>query len=176
MVPNEPGTMTRVLTIPIIIDRGIGVSGDALTRRPYFRYGIAFDRQPPRDEWMPEFESQWSDDPSLKVRLINSVLQTIEAVELEPAALAEIENYKQASSGVPSGIPHSFARMLYFSAVTITTVGYGDIVPITDRARTLCAAEATLGTVLLGLFVGACANAAQKINTNCGNGGSGAEN
>lgn len=29
----------------------------------------------------------------------------------------------------------SFADILYFTAITITTVGYGDIVPVTERAR-----------------------------------------
>ncbi len=29
----------------------------------------------------------------------------------------------------------SFADVVYFSMITITTVGYGDIVPVTPRAR-----------------------------------------
>jgi hypothetical protein len=43
--------------------------------------------------------------------------------------------------------------MLYFSAITITTVGYGDIVPLTHRGRALAAVEATLVIILLGLLV-----------------------
>ena len=29
----------------------------------------------------------------------------------------------------------SFTDVLYFTMITVTTVGYGDIVPVTDRAR-----------------------------------------
>ncbi len=45
-------------------------------------------------------------------------------------------------------------RFLYFSVVTITTLGFGDIVPVTSRARTIVALESFLGVVLMGLFVG----------------------
>ncbi len=48
-----------------------------------------------------------------------------------------------------------FWRMFYFSAVTITTLGYGDIVPISDLARLLVAAESILGIILIGLFFNA---------------------
>src|SRR5262245_33485638 len=42
----------------------------------------------------------------------------------------------------------TFARMLYLSAVTITTVGYGDIVPLTDIARAAAGTEAITGIIL----------------------------
>lgn len=48
-----------------------------------------------------------------------------------------------------------FLRMLYFSVVTITTVGFGDVVPLTTRARGLVTLEAFLGPVLLGFFLAA---------------------
>lgn len=34
-----------------------------------------------------------------------------------------------------SGEPISFADVLYFTMITVTTVGYGDIVPVTQQAR-----------------------------------------
>src|SRR5262249_15573316 len=37
---------------------------------------------------------------------------------------------------------HLLARFLYFSAVTLTTVGYGDITPVNPIARSLAALEA----------------------------------
>ena len=43
--------------------------------------------------------------------------------------------------------------MLYFSTVTIATIGYGDIVPVTDLTRFLVALEALLGLVFAGLFL-----------------------
>ena len=51
--------------------------------------------------------------------------------------------------------------MLYFSAVVITTLGLGDIVPLTDWARSLVAAEAVLGIVFAGLFINAAASRAR---------------
>ncbi len=71
-----------------------------------------------------------------------------------PAAIArQIETVLRASHGFPAGIPGEFARMLYLSAITATTTGYGDIVPITIRARMLTISEAILGLVLVGLFL-----------------------
>ncbi|HEX8414576.1 MAG TPA: potassium channel family protein, partial [Sphingomicrobium sp.] len=34
-----------------------------------------------------------------------------------------------------SGEPITFADVLYFTMITVTTVGYGDIVPVTQQAR-----------------------------------------
>ena len=34
-----------------------------------------------------------------------------------------------------SGAPVTFADILYFTMITVTTVGYGDIVPVTQQAR-----------------------------------------
>lgn len=45
--------------------------------------------------------------------------------------------------------PLSFPEALHFSVVTLSTVGYGDIVPITALARTMAAIEVMLGTLLL---------------------------
>jgi hypothetical protein len=57
------------------------------------------------------------------------------------------------ASGRPWQQQNSFVRMLYFSAVTISTLGYGDIVPVTSRARLLVTVEAILGPLLFGLFL-----------------------
>lgn len=45
-----------------------------------------------------------------------------------------------------------FGRMFYFSAVTITTLGFGDIAPISNFARMLVTLESVLGILLIGLF------------------------
>jgi len=55
--------------------------------------------------------------------------------------------------GRPTHLPGKFIRMFYLSAVTITTLGYGDIVPLTTRARALITAEAILGIILIGFFL-----------------------
>lgn len=48
--------------------------------------------------------------------------------------------------------------MLYFSLVTLATVGYGDILPVSDTARMLAVIEATFGqfyvAVIVAAFVG----------------------
>jgi Ion channel len=46
-----------------------------------------------------------------------------------------------------------FSKMFYLSAVTITTLGFGDIVPITPEARLLISIESILGVVIIGLFL-----------------------
>ncbi|MGL1861449.1 MAG: potassium channel family protein [Pseudodesulfovibrio sp.] len=56
----------------------------------------------------------------------------------------------------------SYERMLYFSAVTITTLGFGDIVPISDKNRRLVTLESILGAVFIGLFLNALANKANR--------------
>ena len=46
-----------------------------------------------------------------------------------------------------------FFRSLYFSVVTFTTLGYGDISPVGDAARTIAGLEALLGQLLVALLV-----------------------
>jgi voltage-gated potassium channel len=49
----------------------------------------------------------------------------------------------------------SFTDVVYFAAVTVTTVGYGDIVPVTDRARLIDAVFVTpVRLVVWLIFVG----------------------
>jgi voltage-gated potassium channel len=43
----------------------------------------------------------------------------------------------------------SFPESLYFSIVTLSTVGYGDIVPMTDAIRLIVAVEVVIGVMLL---------------------------
>lgn len=66
-----------------------------------------------------------------------------------------IARYADAARLIPVGFRGTFPRMLYYSVVTITTLGYGDIVPLTNCARILTAIEAVVGVVLLGAFVNA---------------------
>jgi hypothetical protein len=48
--------------------------------------------------------------------------------------------------------------LLYFSLVTLATLGYGDILPVSETARTLAVIEATIGqfyvAVIVAVFVG----------------------
>jgi hypothetical protein len=42
---------------------------------------------------------------------------------------------------------------LYYSFITLTTVGYGDIVPLTSPARSLAAMEALMGQLYLAITI-----------------------
>ncbi len=46
-----------------------------------------------------------------------------------------------------------FAELLYFSYVTLSTLGYGDIVPLSRLARTMSVIEALLGQIYLAVIV-----------------------
>jgi hypothetical protein len=44
-------------------------------------------------------------------------------------------------------------RFLFFSFVTLTTLGYGDITPVTDQARAIAILEAVIGPLFLAIFI-----------------------
>ena len=44
-------------------------------------------------------------------------------------------------------------ELLYFSFVTLTTVGYGDVLPRTSPARALASSEAVTGALYLAVFI-----------------------
>lgn len=46
-----------------------------------------------------------------------------------------------------------FGMVLYYSFITLSTVGYGDITPVTPVARTLAASEAIAGQLYLAVLV-----------------------
>ncbi|MEE8333286.1 MAG: ion channel [Alphaproteobacteria bacterium] len=62
-----------------------------------------------------------------------------------------IDNYSAANHFVIDGAPRAidFSESLYFSLVTISTVGYGDILPASDIVRVIVAIEIMLGVLLL---------------------------
>ncbi|MGA7263129.1 MAG: ion channel [Stellaceae bacterium] len=53
----------------------------------------------------------------------------------------------------PVGGPREAASMLYFSLTTLTTTGYGDIVPVDPFARSLANLEAVIGQFYLAITV-----------------------
>lgn len=52
-----------------------------------------------------------------------------------------------------SGAAASMSLMLYYSFVTITTLGYGDVLPMTPVARLFAGAEALMGQLYLTVVV-----------------------
>lgn len=74
-------------------------------------------------------------------------------IDLPKGTKALLRRLELASEGFPGPGGGGFSRYIYFSTVIVTTLGFGDIVPMTDRARLLVAFEAILGIVLMGLFL-----------------------
>ena len=58
-----------------------------------------------------------------------------------------------ASSTMDTPLP--WQRMIYFSYSTLTTLGYGDVAPVSNVARALAAAEAVTGQIYLAVLVAA---------------------
>ena len=65
--------------------------------------------------------------------------------ELIPGAFA---NLAPAAPG-----PHEFVTMLYFSLATLTTTGYGDIVPLNPFARSFANLESIIGPFYLAITI-----------------------
>ena len=82
------------------------------------------------------------------------------ADSLQPGTLA----YTEALLG-PGDEPSDRGLYAYFSFVTLTTLGYGDITPVTDAGRLLAMLEATLGQLFLVIVVARIVglNTAQRI-------------
>lgn len=59
---------------------------------------------------------------------------------------------------------HDISRhsLLYLSLITLTTLGYGDIVPVTAQARLVAALEATTGVLYIAITVARLVAAYQK--------------
>jgi hypothetical protein len=64
-----------------------------------------------------------------------------------------LEQTWPASFGVVSASDFDLARAVYFSFVTIATLGYGDIVPVSNAARGLAILEAVGGQMYLAVLV-----------------------
>ena len=61
-----------------------------------------------------------------------------------------VETLHPGSFNLPEGVDIEATRQfVYYSFVTLTTLGYGDITPITSMARSLCILEAVIGQLYL---------------------------
>ena len=61
-----------------------------------------------------------------------------------------VETLHPGSFNIPQGQDIEATRQfVYYSFVTLTTLGYGDITPITSMARSLCILEAVIGQLYL---------------------------
>jgi len=76
-----------------------------------------------------------------------SVIYSVMA-RIEPDAFMQSNG-----SAPPLGAGAGSISSLYYSMVTLTTLGYGDVTPVTTAARMSAAIEATLGQVFLVVLV-----------------------
>jgi hypothetical protein len=65
-----------------------------------------------------------------------------------------IESLAPGSFAASSGAEITWQRLNYFSLVTISTLGYGDIVPTTSVTQSLSALEASIGTLYVAILIG----------------------
>jgi voltage-gated potassium channel len=64
-----------------------------------------------------------------------------------------LDYFHPGSFSVPEGPTLESFRYLYFSFVTITTLGYGDVAPLTHKASSLVILEAVTGQIYLVVIV-----------------------
>jgi voltage-gated potassium channel Kch len=70
----------------------------------------------------------------------------------ETAVPGSFEGHGTIPERLPQG-ERLFFLLGYFSMVTLTTVGYGDIIPATDAVRGLAAVEAVAGQFYIAVLI-----------------------
>jgi hypothetical protein len=64
-----------------------------------------------------------------------------------------LEMLQPGSFDIPENVSRESSYFTYYSYVTLTTLGFGDITPITEQARSLSALEAIVGPIYLAILV-----------------------
>lgn len=65
---------------------------------------------------------------------------------------------------LPDGLPMDYGSCLYYSIVTITTLGFGDYTPVHPWAQAITACEVMTGLIVLGLFLNAVGSMKSEID------------
>jgi len=68
-------------------------------------------------------------------------------------AFSVLEYFQPGSFQISERTGKAFQDFSYFSFVTLTTLGYGDIVPLTAPAKTLASVEAVMGQIYIAVLV-----------------------
>jgi len=76
--------------------------------------------------------------------------------------LEAVHPHSFAETALPASHEISRHSLLYLSLITLTTLGYGDIVPVTPLARLVAALEATTGVLYIAITVARLVSAYQK--------------
>jgi hypothetical protein len=84
-------------------------------------------------------------------------------VPMRPEVVFRILRVSANYDGVLNRSEQTYGRMLYFSVVTATTLGYGDIVPLRGTARLCIGMQAIMGLVWDGLFLNTVFRSSQSV-------------
>ena len=84
--------------------------------------------------------------------LLCGLLYPLTSGIIEPTAETTVTYRLKPSNGIYLNFIY-LLKSIYFSIVTFTTLGYGDLVPLQGWARAIAAAEALLGQLLMALLV-----------------------
>jgi hypothetical protein len=157
VVPEAADTGNPFLTVAVNLDESSTLSpvGSNFELRDPGWYSQAF--------FFVKVQAEVIAGPNVDVRPLFPCreLQQNTCLRMTFADYSALRALTETAAGRPSAKEGSYLRMLYFSAVTISTLGYGDIVPLTSRARALVTVEIILGPLLFGLFI----NSLVKENT-----------
>jgi voltage-gated potassium channel len=102
-------------------------------------------------------------------RILRSAVPALQAVEALIVAIPTfIAVYASTYVGLESALPGSFSQnldkstALYFTVVTLGTVGYGDIAPVSTGARLAVSSQIMLDLVLIAVVVRLLSGAARR--------------
>lgn len=100
--------------------------------------------------------------PVTIVLAVNAYLMmaVVWAVIFVAVELAQPGSFSCCSDGVRE--PGWQGELLYFSFVTIATLGYGDILPLAPFARSLAMMEAVVGTMFLAIIIAGLLNRSSR--------------
>jgi hypothetical protein len=68
-------------------------------------------------------------------------------------------------SGVAESLPRQPSHLIYFSFMTLTTVGFGDVHPVTPAARALTVAEALAGQLYIAILIASLVGMALQVRS-----------
>lgn len=65
-----------------------------------------------------------------------------------------VENLADIELGDDGYIPYTYMQGLYWSTVTASSIGYGDLTPVTNTGRMIASVLGTMGVVTIGILAG----------------------
>lgn len=164
----EEGSLHFQAYMRFASDDGVEIGGPRLfsiDANPSFVVGFPYDidrkvvKIPESDE-----KSHWPVDlrDLFQGQALGLVTTERGAIILPMELQDRITALKNSFDGFPARSTGTYGRLLYFSAVTQTTLGFGDIVPISSKTRSIVGIQSVLGIVLIGLFLNSLAQLASR--------------